>query len=227
MKQWLSDLLGLIYPDVCQCCEAPLVTGEAHLCWNCLLELPELRLPDARNSPIHQVFYGRIPLEEAAAMYLFVKGSPIQEVLHTIKYKGNQKLAVHLGGLMGQYFQQQHFFKSVDAVVPVPLHPKKERKRGFNQSLLIAKGMASKLEKELQPQLVFRNTYTDTQTKKSRFARWENVAEVFSCDASSLLGRHILLVDDVLTTGATIEACAQPLLKKGARVSVATLAFVA
>lgn len=226
MKNWWKDLINLLYPDVCQCCEAPLVATEQHICFTCFLELPELRLPSSLDGPLHNVFFGRMPLAEGAALYRFEKESPIQDILHTIKYKGNQKLAAYMGTLMGAYFKQNQFFKTVDTIVPVPLHHKKERKRGFNQSAIIGAGLAQGLGVPLEKNLVYRNTFTTTQTKKSRFARWENVATVFSCDAEDLRHRHLLLVDDVLTTGATIEACAQPLLQKGARISIATLALV-
>jgi ComF family protein len=226
MKNWLDDLVDLFYPSVCQCCEAPLVASEKFICLTCYLELPEMRLPTSLEGPLHNVFFGRVPIAEGAALYRFEKDSPIQKIMHAIKYKGNQKLAGHLGGLMGEAFRQQNFFSTVNAIVPVPLHPKKQRKRGFNQSAVIASGIADKLGIQMDQNLVYRNTFTTSQTKKSRFARWENVATVFSCDARDLNGQHFLLVDDVLTTGATLEACAQPLLQKGAKISIATLAMV-
>jgi ComF family protein len=219
------DLLELVYPDCCQGCREPLVEGEVYLCMHCESELPLVQDPNPSNGVMHKIFYGRLPVQKGASFVYFRKGDIVQELMHAIKYKGHQQLARWMGARMGRYFQETGQFMDVDFLIPVPLHPKKRRVRGFNQSEELAIGLGEALGISVNTDLVLRNKFTETQTKKGRFARWQNVATVFDCPADVFSGKHLLLVDDVITTGATLEACAWPLIRSGARVSMVTLAL--
>ena len=160
-----------------------------------------------------------------AASSFFNKGNKVQNLLHQLKYKGAKNVGEKIGLLYGYELLESNNFKDVDFIVPVPLHPKKLKKRGYNQSESFANGLSQSLNKEVVTNLLLRTVNSETQTKKSRFNRWENVATIFTIsNASSIDGKHVLLVDDVITTGATIEGCAQLLTQNNAKVSVVTIA---
>jgi ComF family protein len=172
------------------------------------------------------LFYGRVRIEFATSFFLFTKGSKYQTLIHDLKYKGMKELGAEMGKHFAIDLMQSDDFSSIDLICPVPLHPKREKKRGYNQSWWIALGMASQMHKPVSMGNLIRVTATETQTRKSRFERWQNVEGIFALThPEAYAGKHILLVDDVVTTGATIEACAQTILSKtDARVSIATLA---
>ena len=173
------------------------------------------------------LFAGRIPLEHATALFLFEKEGKVQNLIHSIKYNGNKELAYYLGQLFARELIQDKALSDIQIFIPIPLHNKKLKARGFNQSEYFANGMASVFGKEVNTRSLFRSKETETQTKKKRFERWENVSGVFEVnDLDALENKHVLLVDDVITTGATLEAAAQSLMQvKGLRLSVASLAF--
>ena len=175
---------------------------------------------------VAQLFYGRVKIEFATSFFYFSKGSKYQSLLHNLKYKGMKELGAEIGMQFGIDLLQSDDFSSVDLICPVPLHPQKEKKRGYNQSWWIASGIAMQMQKMLSDDNLKRVAATATQTKKTRFERWKNVEGIFELfDPESFSGKHILLVDDVITTGSTLEACAQAILSKtDARVSIATLA---
>jgi len=177
---------------------------------------------------MEQVFWGKVRLEHACAFFFFSKGSRFRKLLHKLKYYGKKEIGIVLGRRFGMELRESPFYQTVDTVIPIPLHPKKLRKRGYNQSEQIAIGLATTTAWELDTKSVVRKQHTETQTRKNRMERWENVSEVFVVRYPELIkGKHVLLVDDVITTGATIEACAARLLEvEGCRVSVATLACV-
>jgi ComF family protein len=159
-------------------------------------------------------------------MYFFAKGGKVQHLMHQLKYKGKKEIGVYLGTLLGNELKMSPFYADVGVIIPVPLHPKRKRKRGYNQSEMIARGLAQSLDRPYDIHTIVRTYASETQTKKSRFRRWENVKEIFDLkDYQHLINRHVLLVDDVVTTGATLEACATMLLQiPGIKISVATLA---
>jgi len=221
----LRELLSLFYPNLCAGCRRSLVKNERVLCTDCRISMPRTDFHTFRDNPVHQLFRGRTKVESSTALLYFHKGSGVQHMLHELKYKGNAELGEVLGQELGKTIKNSDLFKGVDTVLPIPLHPKKEKKRGYNQSMLIAKGVAETLSVQARKNLV-RNANTSTQTRKSRYERWQNVETVFSIrNPKSLHGKHILLIDDVVTTGATIEACVNELLKlPGTKVSIATIA---
>ncbi len=221
----LQDLLALFYPNLCAGCGKSLLKNERVICIDCRASMPRTDFHTFRENPVHKLFRGRTKVESSTSLLFFNKGAGVQQMLHELKYKGNTEIGEELGCELGAVLKNSEYFKGVDTVIPVPLHPKKEKKRGYNQSMVIAKGVARSMEIEASKNLV-KKAHSDSQTRKSRYERWQNVETAFGIkNPESLKGKHILLIDDVVTTGATIEACVNELLKlDGTKVSVATLA---
>lgn len=220
----LHDIINLVFPKVCPGCKRPLLKLEDSICLHCISDLPE-RLT-LKNEDLKQRFYGRLDLDEAYAFLLFKRMGIAQKLLHEIKYNGNQTLGLELGTLFGKKCEELSLYSNVDVIVPIPLHTSKYRFRGFNQSALIAQGLSSSLGILCDEQSVIRKVKTATQTRKNRMQRWKNVDQTFSVTSQKLKNKHVLLVDDVITTGATLESCGQTLLGAGVRkVSIACLAL--
>ncbi|HEY5510743.1 MAG TPA: ComF family protein [Prolixibacteraceae bacterium] len=223
----LEDFLSLFYPRLCKGCQTSLVRGEAVICLGCQADLPKTGFEKTPDNPVAQLFWGRAEIQLASAFCSFDKGGIMQRFLHQLKYKGSKEVGEKLGLLFGLDLIQNLPYQDIELLVPVPLHPKREHKRGYNQSAEIVKGMSDAMGKPFSTGNLTRNHYSDTQTNKSRFERWENVKELFSVrKPEQLEGKHLLLIDDVVTTGSTLEACANVLLKvPGTKVSIATLAY--
>ncbi len=192
----------------------------------CIEALPQTDFEFHPGNPVEKKFYGRLPLQHASAFCYFNKESLMQHLVHQFKYRNNRELGVQLGRLMGDALKRSDRFL-VDALIPLPLFPGKERKRGFNQSLLLCQGIAKHLHVPVLNNVITRAQHTETQTKKGRIERWRNMEGKFVLnDADAIAGKHILLVDDVVTTGATLEACGSELLKaENTKLSVATLCY--
>lgn len=222
----LYYLTELLFPRLCVCCGDKLIEQEQWICLHCLHHIPRTNFHLEAENPVARLFYGRVKIEFATSFFYFSKGSSYQSLIHNLKYKGMKELGAEMGKHFGIDLQQSDDFSTIDLICPVPLHPKKEKKRGYNQSWWIASGMAAQMNIPLSDDNLKRVTFTDTQTRKNRFERWQNVEGIFELtNPEAYAGKHILLVDDVVTTGATIEACAQAILSKtDARVSIATLA---
>jgi ComF family protein len=222
-----DDLLSLFYPKMCVACEEREPAPQGLLCLECLYRLPLTDHAHQRNNAFEQRFWGRLPLEGGAALYQFVKGGRVQRLIHQLKYKGRKEIGHALGARHGAQLRQAPPFDTVDLVVPVPLHPRRLRQRGYNQSEGFAAGLAEAMELPWNGKLLRRAWHADSQTRRSRLARVENVANAFELTApSATAGKHILLVDDVLTTGATLEACGNCLLQTpDVRLSMATIAI--
>ena len=227
IRLWLTDFVNLFFPNNCSACGNSLISQEEVICTSCLFKLPRTNFHFENENPIARIFWGRVNLEMATSFLFFNKGGNVQKLVHQLKYKGKKNVGHYLGKLFGNELCQSPLFTAVDLIVPVPLHPKKERLRGFNQSLVLAEGLSKSLQKPLSSDNLIRLVHTSTQTKKSRYSRWENVKDVFGIKVpEKFVGKHILLVDDVLTTGATTEACAQKILEiEGTKVYVVTLAY--
>jgi len=189
-------------------------------------DLPETNFYREPDNPVAQIFWGRATVEHATAGYFFRKGNRVQNLVHQIKYRGHKEMGVVLGHEMGKTLRDSSF-SEIDLIVPVPLHPKKLRKRGYNQSEWIARGVAEALGKPIDAQTLVRRFFTDSQTRKKNYDRWENVGYGFElANTDAFTGRHILIIDDVITTGATLEACIHAILSAPeTKTSVATLAF--
>ncbi len=201
--------------------------NETSICTYCAYHLPKTNYHLTAENPVAKLFWGRVPLHSGAAYYSFSKGGKVQNLIHQLKYKGRKEIGYAVGQLYGHDLKKSDLFATVTDVIPVPLHAKKLKKRGYNQSELFANGIADSMNVTFNPTALLRVTASETQTRKSRFSRWENVAYVFEIREAELLkGKHILLVDDVITTGATLEACAQKILEiPDTKVSIATIAF--
>ncbi|WP_224744193.1 ComF family protein [Pontibacter aquaedesilientis] len=224
-----QDLLSLLFPEVCHACDEPLARGEQYICTECNVRLPytDLHLFGATElNMLQQRFWGKVPIRYAFSYLHFKPKGRVQRLLHKLKYKGAHELGEHLGRRYGSVLLDHHYAKQFDLILPVPLHRLKLRRRGYNQSDGFAKGLSEAMQVEWSNGVLMRNIDTDTQTKKSRLDRWQNVEKVFEVKLpEKVTGKRVLLVDDVLTTGATLEACAAILLESGcSEVSVVTIA---
>jgi len=207
-------------------CGSDVLSKDSMLCLRCNSSLPYTGYESIENNPIENIFRGRVTIKEAASTFYFSKGHLVQHLIHQLKYKGNKDVGQYLGALMGKTLLQSNRFSNIEYLVPLPLYADKEFKRGFNQSTVICNGMSDTMQIPVMNNNVIRQRYTDTQTKKHRAERWENVEGSFAVkDPIKLHGKNVLLVDDVITTGATLEACAQCLQQiPGINISFATLA---
>lgn len=223
----LTDFFGLLYPKVCAACNDLLKKHENCLCLSCRFSFPKSHFTSLTDNAIHQLFWGRFPLQQAFSMYKFQKSGVLQTLMHQLKYGGQQEVGLYFGKELGKALFEQKGFVLPDLIVPVPLHWKKEKTRGYNQCQLICEGLSNKLNIPIVSNILYRKVHSESQTKKKRFQRWENVEEIFGLNESSvLIGKHILLIDDIVTTGSTLEACVQTLLQiEGTSISIATIAY--
>jgi len=222
-----DSLLTLLYPNLCLACQESLASVESVLCVRCQYYISPTNYHLETPNPVLDRFWGRIELEHACTGFIFNKGSALQHLIHELKYNNQPKVGIELGQQCGLLLQEVDSYNTIDCIIPVPLHPKKLRQRGYNQAALFGQGIAEILQKPCLENHLVRAKYTDTQTKKSRLERLSNVEEAFSVQEKEMLQQqHILLVDDVITTGATLEACAQQLLAiQGVKVSIAAIAL--
>lgn len=226
LTRGIYDLTELFFPTLCITCGDRLISQERFLCMNCWHDLPVTNFHFKKNNKVAQLFLGRVEIENATSFFSYKKGSRYQQLIHFIKYKGLKELGFETGLKFGLALLNTESFKNIDIIVPVPLHPKKFKKRGFNQSNWIAEGIGKSLQKPVSNGNLFRQIHTSTQTRKNRFERWQNVEGIFGLKhPEQYSGKHILLIDDVVTTGSTLEACAFQILKlRNTKVSIATLA---
>ncbi len=227
LKSTLKHFLDLFFPQLCIVCKQRLISQEKFLCLKCQLHIPKTNFHNQPNNTMEQLFYGRVPIERATAFFEFQKGSDYQKILHQLKYQGQKQLGERMGWLHGIELRDSEFASSIDFICPVPLHPKREKKRGYNQSQQLANGLGSAMNKPIRNDILVRAIHTKTQTRKNRFERWQNVDGIFELTKpEEALGKHILLIDDVVTTGATLEACAAAIKKcSDAKISIITLAI--
>jgi len=221
----IKDLLYLFYPVYCPACNRPLWRHEKGICMSCFYNLPRTHYHVFRDNPLEQLFWGRVKLANASAYFFFQRPSIFQEIIHSLKYNGNKAVGEFLGKQLAE--ENRSLFADADLVMPVPLHPKKLKTRGYNQSEIIARSIAETLNIPLCTDALIRTWHSESQTKKGKTDRWLNVEDAFQlADSSRITNKKILLVDDVITTGATIEACAkvlEPYTKKP--MYVAALAY--
>lgn len=221
-----DDFLSLLFPRLCCGCGTHLMRNENLLCTECYVSIPRTDYHLSEENPVAKLFWGRCNISRTAAFSYYTKGSRIRKIIHTLKYKGIKEIGTEMGRIYGASLKSSQFLEGIDIIIPVPLHYSRERKRGFNQCDLICEGLSEISGIGVRKDILKRVSMSDTQTKRSRYERWLNVDGIFEVtDPESIEGKHLLVVDDVITTGSTIEACASELLKiKDVRVSVIALA---
>lgn len=226
VKSYLKDFSHLLYPHNCEGCGTDVLNDDAILCTKCLLELPETNFCNTKNNPVEKTFYGRLNIANATSAYYFTKDSLLQHLMFQLKYRNNKNVGIYLGKQLGYQLQQAERFKDVDILIPLPLNPKKEMQRGYNQSTIICEGIASVWQKPIVKNAVARIQFTETQTQQDRIHRWQNMQHVFAVTDENLIrGKHVLLIDDVVTTGATLESCGNAILQiPETKLSIATIA---
>jgi ComF family protein len=226
-ESYLADFVSLLFPQLCAACGESLVGSEELICTECRFSLPYTDFEVRPDNIVAQQFWGRVKLEAAYALFYFMKGGKVQNLVHGLKYKGMKEIGTLLGQMAGSRLAKNEVFKSVDLLIAVPLHKKRLKQRGYNQAECFAQGIARQLGVEVETDNLLRPTATETQTHKGRFERFNNMQEVFTLKhPERLANKHILLVDDVITTGSTLEACGAQLLKiEGVRLSIATIAY--
>jgi len=224
LKEIKDSFLHLLFPHICAGCGSDILNVESVLCMRCIHEMPETNFELYPGNPVEKIFWGRLPLLGATAQFYFTKESLVQHLMHQFKYKRNKELGLQLGRIMGTRIKRSGRFE-VDALIPLPLFRAKERRRGYNQASILCKGMAETMNIPILDKMIIRPQHTDSQTKKGRIERWKNMEGKFILsNPESISNKHLLLVDDVVTTGATLEACGNELLKAaGVQLSVATL----
>lgn len=227
LKNITNNLAQLFFPHLCAGCGSDIIDNKQTLCLYCIDQLPVTNFHMHANNPVEKIFWGRIPVVAAASYLYFTKGSILQQLLHQLKYKGNKEVGYFLGRQMGTAFIQSNRFSQIDALIALPLYPSKERKRGYNQAAVLCEGFSAVTRIPFLNNMVVRTVSTETQTHKNRIERWQNMETRFELkSASALCNKRLLLIDDVVTTGATLEACGHELLKAGgAQLNIATLAY--
>ncbi|HWR33886.1 MAG TPA: phosphoribosyltransferase family protein [Chitinophagaceae bacterium] len=225
LKEIKNAVLHLLFPHVCAGCGSDILNVESSLCMKCIDAMPETNFELHANNPVEKSFWGRLPLVNATAQFYFTKESLMQHLMHQFKYKSNRDLGIQLGRIMGDQLSRSDRFSDIDALVPLPLFPAKEKRRGYNQATVLCQGMAESMKIPVLDKSVIRPQHTETQTKKGRIERWRNMEGKFVLsDADPIRNKHLLLIDDVVTTGATLEACGNELLKaENVKLSVACL----
>ncbi|WP_417236741.1 ComF family protein [Bizionia paragorgiae] len=223
----LSSLINLIFPKVCYTCTTILKDNEEHLCTLCRHKLPVTNFHKTDDPTVEKVFYGRAKVERATALLRFTKKGMVQKLLHQLKYKGQEDIGIFLGDWLGEELKYIAHYNTVDLIIPVPLHKRKKRQRGYNQVERFGRHLALALNTTYCDDVLLKTTNTSSQVTKNRFARWNDKTELFTLEnRDKLHNKHVLLVDDIITTGATLEACIVELNKaKNVKISIATMAI--
>ena len=226
IKVQLNALLNLFYPSICFACNCNQIDNDEAMCMECFSNLPYTGFETITENATEKFFWGRIQTSFACSIFYFEKDNSIQHIVHHIKYNNEKNLGIFMGKLMGMKIKSLLKKHEIDFMIAMPLHPKKEKQRGYNQATLLCHGIKEISQVNYIENAILRMQHTQTQTKKSRIERWQNVSEVFNIpDHSIIKGKNILIIDDVITTGASTEACGKALLDKGARsISICGLA---
>ena len=227
VKNYFEDFLHLFFPHNCAGCGTDVLNNEDLLCAQCFTQLPETGFLSKPKNPVEKIFYGRLTVEHAGSTFYFNKDSLLQRLTIQFKYRNNKTVAIYLGKIFGNLISNAARFNDVDIILPLPLNKKKQFKRGYNQASLLANGVAQILNKPLVEHAVERIQFTETQTHKNRIIRWQTMEGVFKVTDEALLkNKHILLIDDIVTTGATLESCGDAILEvENTRLSICTLAY--
>jgi len=224
---YINGFWALLFPDVCKKCGFDLSEKEEILCRKCINELPRTYFEISKNNPVAQLFWGRVKIAHAFSIFYFRKGETLQKLIHLLKYKKNRKVGFLLGKIAGKIIKESLPDFSFDYLVPVPLHPKRLKTRSYNQCELLSQGMSKILKIPVMKEALIRNVYNVSQTKKGKLERWENVAGIFKMiNLDILKDKHILIIDDIITTGSTLEACCAPLLEvPNIKISIMSIGY--
>jgi len=227
IAEYAESFRGLLFPNLCMGCSNVLSKNENILCFICENSLPKTNFHLETENIIFKRLYGRILIENATALFYFDKGNTVQRLMHLLKYSNKKEIGKYLGSMLGKDLLDSELYKNISSVIPIPLHEKKLKIRGYNQAEYFALGIAEAMKINAVTNVLQRIENTETQTGKNRFERWENVKDAFVFkNESTIENHHVLLVDDVVTTGATLEACAQHLMTiPNVSVSIVTIAF--
>jgi len=228
VKTLWNDIIGFFFPHLCVICKDKLNENEQFICLDCLVQLPKTNNWLEKDNKPEQFFAGRFPFERIGSFAHFVKGGSMQQIIHELKYRNNPQIGEFIGRICGNELKSSDFLTGIDYIVPVPLHSKRQKQRGYNQSLEVARGISETTGIPVNCDTLIRTINNISQTKNSRFDRWKNVENIFSVnDPEVFKGKHILLIDDVITTGSTLESCAKEVLKcHRSRLSIFALASV-
>jgi len=221
------DFINLFFPLCCHVCQTELVKNENIVCTNCLHDLPVTNYHLDNDNPVKKVFQGRVKIYKATALLHFRKKSGVQQLLHDLKYRGHQEIGAYLGAWLGEELLKTNAYTDIDLVIPVPLHKTRLRERGYNQVEGFGLEISKRLQATYRNDLLLKVNAMQTQTTKGRMSRWGRIEQTLEIkNAGDLAGKNILLVDDLVTTGATLEACARKLLEvQNTRISIATIAI--
>ena len=224
---FIKDVFHLFYPKLCVVCEGKLTTNEKILCTFCRHDLPIITVANYQKNKITELFYGRIPIEKGMSFLFFRKKGKVRDLIHQLKYKGNQEIGLFLGDWFGEILKENQEFNEVDFIIPVPLYQKRLRQRGYNQVTKFGEKLSEILEIPYKANVLVRTSSTKTQTFKNRFDRFKDIETTFLLtDTLYFENKHVLLIDDVITTGATLEACCNELLKtNNIKISILTMTF--
>jgi len=224
---YISDFWSLLFPAICKKCSNDLHGKEEILCRKCLKELPRTFFENSKNNPVAQLFWGKVQIFHAFSIFYFRKGETLQKLIHLLKYKKNKKVGIFLGRIAGKIIKETLPNLSIDYIIPVPLHTKRLKTRGYNQCEKIGEGIYEVLRIPILKEVLIRNIYNISQTKKGKLERWENVSGIFKLINPDILkDKHILLVDDIITTGSTLEACSATLSEvPNIKISIMSIAY--
>lgn len=226
LRSITEALLHFCFPHICSGCGSDQLNKDSALCLRCLNDLPETGFGSHSGNPVEKKFWGRLSISCAMSQFYFTPQSLLQRLMHQLKYKGQRELGLQLGRMMGESLLHANW-SFIEALIPLPLFPEKEKLRGYNQATVLCEGIAEKLRVPILHNAIIRPSATETQTRKNRIERWQNMEGRFLLnDTDQLRNKHVLLIDDVITTGATLEACGAELLKAhGVELSLASLAY--
>ncbi len=223
----IKEIFNIFYPEICVCCKNQLTTNEKTICITCRHDLPVTNFTDEKDNLVEKIFYGRVPIQEATSLFYFLKKGKVQQLIHELKYNKQQQVGTFIGEWLSEEILESERFKTIDCIIPVPLHKKKQKQRGYNQVITFGQSLSQKLNIPFYENVLTKTTSTTTQTKKLRFDRWKNAEHLFKIENIELIeNKHVLIIDDIITTGATLEACILSIKNaKNITISIAAMAY--